>query len=281
MFGGRSQQNVVRDRILQELYQTVSRWGLSVLDVWLTDVDAEEEEMRRAVQSEVRESMAGRGELAAHEARVAKGTIFGKVAADMARDARDHFGQEISVDQAAQFLMGFYQNEGALEVALRTADGHNDIMQLFYMQHLGMPLPRPLSLAGGAPAPPLLAPGPAAQQVAPGPVAQQVAPGPVAAPPDGSWIVGREGDIFLEYDGVSRHHARLEIVGGQLSITDLGSTNGTFVSGRQISPNVPTPVASSDTVSLGRSVSCSVEQLIAATHSRRLDPGRSTNIHGL
>lgn len=50
---------------------------------------------------------------------------------------------------------------------------------------------------------------------------------PVARP---STIIGRvESDINLDDPEVSRHHARLEILGLRVVVRDLGSTNGTFV----------------------------------------------------
>jgi ABC transport system ATP-binding/permease protein len=50
-------------------------------------------------------------------------------------------------------------------------------------------------------------------------------------------IVGRgaDADIILDTPNVSRNHARLERAGDILRVTDLGSTNGTFVNGRRIS----------------------------------------------
>jgi DNA-binding CsgD family transcriptional regulator len=52
----------------------------------------------------------------------------------------------------------------------------------------------------------------------------------------GSYIVGRGGacDIAILDDSVSRRHARLTVNGTEISITDLGSRNGTFVDERPI-----------------------------------------------
>lgn len=58
-------------------------------------------------------------------------------------------------------------------------------------------------------------------------------------------VIGRGGDsdIILEDTGVSRHHLELRAEeGGALIVTDLGSTNGTFVDGDRIR----TPVHLSD-----------------------------------
>ncbi len=51
----------------------------------------------------------------------------------------------------------------------------------------------------------------------------------------GNTIVGRSGDcqIFLADVTVSREHARFSVDANGLSMTDLGSTNGTYVNGRR------------------------------------------------
>jgi pSer/pThr/pTyr-binding forkhead associated (FHA) protein len=49
-------------------------------------------------------------------------------------------------------------------------------------------------------------------------------------------IVGRRGDLQIPDNErrISSHHARIEIVGDDAFIENLGSTNGTFVNGRQV-----------------------------------------------
>lgn len=46
-------------------------------------------------------------------------------------------------------------------------------------------------------------------------------------------LAGRDPDatIFLDDVTVSRRHARFELRGGRLFVTDMGSTNGTYVNG--------------------------------------------------
>lgn len=61
-------------------------------------------------------------------------------------------------------------------------------------------------------------------------------------------------DLGLDggYDaGVSRRHAILSHRNSNYCIEDLGSANGTFVNGKQISPQVTTVLANSDEVKCG------------------------------
>ena len=49
-------------------------------------------------------------------------------------------------------------------------------------------------------------------------------------------IIGRvDAGIMLDDDEVSRYHAIVRVGEGEADITDLGSTNGTFVDGRRLS----------------------------------------------
>lgn len=50
---------------------------------------------------------------------------------------------------------------------------------------------------------------------------------------------------------VSRHHAEINIKNGQIVITDTGSSNGTFVDGKRLTPDVATPVESGTMVRFG------------------------------
>jgi len=65
--------------------------------------------------------------------------------------------------------------------------------------------------------------------------------------------IGRADDnnVILRDAAVSRHHALLEWVGDNLRIIDLGSTNGTQVSGVKIEPNVPYNLKDDDVVQIG------------------------------
>jgi hypothetical protein len=62
---------------------------------------------------------------------------------------------------------------------------------------------------------------------------------------------GSQNDIVVADDSVSTTHARLEYAGGAWLITDLGSTNGTYVEGVRLAPNTPTPLAYGSQVRFG------------------------------
>jgi hypothetical protein len=52
--------------------------------------------------------------------------------------------------------------------------------------------------------------------------------------------------------GVSRAHARLHIEGRKLYVTDLGSTNGTYISNKKLTPNKPQVLRKGEDLMLGR-----------------------------
>ena len=66
--------------------------------------------------------------------------------------------------------------------------------------------------------------------------------------------VGRsvDNDIRLQSSRVSRHHTRIELIGDEAWIVDLGSANGTWVRGQRLTPNVPVVVNRGELVMLGR-----------------------------
>ena len=62
---------------------------------------------------------------------------------------------------------------------------------------------------------------------------------------------GQCGLAMPSCNRVSSRHCTLELRGRSILLTDLGSTNGTYVDSKRIQPNVPTSVASGSIVSLG------------------------------
>lgn len=70
----------------------------------------------------------------------------------------------------------------------------------------------------------------------------------------GENVVGRDPrcDVWVDASGVSRRHARIVVSGGEATIEDLASSNGTFVGGRRL--RAPRPLADRDPVELGSAV---------------------------
>ena len=54
--------------------------------------------------------------------------------------------------------------------------------------------------------------------------------------PEGESLIGRDRDcaVRIDADSVSRHHAKLTVRHGEAAIEDLGSKNGTWISGERI-----------------------------------------------
>lgn len=65
--------------------------------------------------------------------------------------------------------------------------------------------------------------------------------------------IGRTADNqFVVNDSkVSSHHAEIRLVGQGYSITDLGSSNGTFVNEQRLASNVPRPLNEGDMIRIG------------------------------
>ncbi len=62
--------------------------------------------------------------------------------------------------------------------------------------------------------------------------------------PGKEYFVGRHSidDIKIDDQNISRTHFKIQVKDGKYFITDLGSKNGTFVDGRDLSPNIETEV---------------------------------------
>ena len=53
-------------------------------------------------------------------------------------------------------------------------------------------------------------------------------------------------------NGVSRLHAAIKLVSNRVVIVDLGSSNGTYLNGKRLSPYIESPVTHGDLVHLGK-----------------------------
>lgn len=93
--------------------------------------------------------------------------------------------------------------------------------------------------------------------------------------PEGAEIViGRESDldVVLQEDMVSRKHAKIVVRDGEIQISDLGSTNGTFVNGQKVKR---ARIAEGDRVLVGTSLmkvvraEATVEQPTPLPHATR------------
>jgi two-component system response regulator AtoC len=75
-------------------------------------------------------------------------------------------------------------------------------------------------------------------------------------PPEGEVVLGRgrEVDVFIDHRSVSRCHARLRIGPSSLVLEDLGSANGTRLSGQPLAPETPVPVKAGNAIELGEVV---------------------------
>jgi hypothetical protein len=75
--------------------------------------------------------------------------------------------------------------------------------------------------------------------------------------------VGRDAtlELVLDVAAISGHHADLEIAhDGELFVTDLGSTNGTFVDGRRLAPNLRVQLAPDALLGFSQQASFRVRQ---------------------
>ena len=64
-------------------------------------------------------------------------------------------------------------------------------------------------------------------------------------------VVGRQGDIVVEDTRVSRQHAAVNLSGSDVTVEDIGSTNGTSVNGSKLGGGETRPLMNGDTVSFG------------------------------
>lgn len=69
-----------------------------------------------------------------------------------------------------------------------------------------------------------------------------------------TWTVGRtdDNDIWIDHMAVSSHHARIDNNDGYFILSDLKSTNGTFINGKKIAG--PTTLKLNDWISIGKHI---------------------------
>lgn len=67
--------------------------------------------------------------------------------------------------------------------------------------------------------------------------------------------------------GVSRRHARIDIHDGQVYLTDLGSTNGSWLAGQKLIPHQPAMIRKGNEIMLGR---LTMQVVFRSTDSGRL-----------
>jgi pSer/pThr/pTyr-binding forkhead associated (FHA) protein len=81
-----------------------------------------------------------------------------------------------------------------------------------------------------------------------GPSGQRVMVGPAPV------VVGRQDgcDLVLPDDEASRRHAQVTVTAGGCQITDLGSTNGTYLNGRRL--DAPALLVDGDRIEIGHSL---------------------------
>jgi transcriptional regulator with PAS, ATPase and Fis domain len=79
-----------------------------------------------------------------------------------------------------------------------------------------------------------------------------------------AYVIGRtpECDVVIADGSVSRQHARL-VLGGSMTLEDLGTTNGTSVHGQALRPREPVPVSIGSVFELG-SATCVLQRARAA-----------------
>ena len=70
---------------------------------------------------------------------------------------------------------------------------------------------------------------------------------------EGTNVIGRAEDAAIQIDtpGVSRHHARILVAGGQAILEDLGSKNGTYVNDTLVTTQ---RLSDGDTIRLGATI---------------------------
>lgn len=59
-------------------------------------------------------------------------------------------------------------------------------------------------------------------------------------------------DVYFFHESVSREHCRFEVINHRFTVTDLGSTAGTFVNKTRLEPNIPYYIDDGDSLAIGK-----------------------------
>lgn len=70
----------------------------------------------------------------------------------------------------------------------------------------------------------------------------------------GENVIGREGDIEIVDGLASRRHALVELTDGSLTVSDLGSTNGTLLNGAKLGQGQKASLKAGDKIDVGGSI---------------------------
>jgi DNA-binding winged helix-turn-helix (wHTH) protein len=94
---------------------------------------------------------------------------------------------------------------------------------------------------------------------------------------DGVHLAGRDDAcaIVIDASTVSRHHARITVISGEVTIDDLESTNGTHVNGERISE--PTRLGLGDELALGSEV-LRVRRRVASALTVKVDGNQKDGV---
>ena len=94
-----------------------------------------------------------------------------------------------------------------------------------------------------------------------------------------SFIIGRsaKSDIVISHEGISRKHCQIDVVDGEVYVTDLDSINGVFIEDKKLDPGVKTHYPLYLNLAFGPVQSMEIElQIPRSQTSARI--GANTNI---
>ncbi len=100
--------------------------------------------------------------------------------------------------------------------------------------------------------------------------------------PKKSLIIGRgkSCDIVLPYDGFSRQHAQIDLIDGDIFITDLGSTNGVIIDTERIPANQKTKMQSFFNLQIGPATRIEIIDDVPEQNSNQLIDSISNSSFG-